>query len=264
MQIKYENILNTKSEKFTLIFENGLELSTVVSGRVKDTTKQDYKIIVEYLAAKEKEIQIVEIMPKDKLLVLPASFYWNIYKKLPNGKQFVLNQSFIDQNNESYRLPAPQMYFNGVISNLNGGRGIYGIYCNDILIYIGYTYNSFNERYDQHREYFSKKAGPLPMYSKYDLNKIEFRELVTEEDIQKLFETDCAIDREILQIIEYSLIKVLNPIENAQGRIRPYQLNTQSLRLAKREISTAQLVKDWLLGDIYASEEEVNEVFEEG
>lgn len=91
MQIKYENIPNTKSEKFILIFENGLELSTIISGRVKETTKQDYKIIIEYLAKKEKEIQIVEVMPKDKILILPASFYWNIYKKLPNGKQFVLN-----------------------------------------------------------------------------------------------------------------------------------------------------------------------------
>ena len=104
------------------------------------------------------------------------------------------------------------MYFNSTFTSLNGGTGVYGIYSKGELIYIGYTANGYEGRWDQHRQGFTRHTNQQPMYRKYDIATIEFKPLVSEEDLQEVLRTDSPIDPELFQIIEYSL-KHYNPVK---------------------------------------------------
>ena len=141
------------------------------------------------------------------------------------------------------------MYFNSTFASLNGGTGVYGIYSKDELIYIGYTANGYEGRWDQHRQGFTRHTNQLPMYRKYDIATIEFKSLVSEEDLQEILGTDSPIDPELFQIIEYSLIKVLQPCENKEGNTMSYHIKPISCGAygIPSKFSVVQAMKDWLL-----------------
>lgn len=245
MQIKYEKIENTKGEKAILTFKDGLTISTIIFGRVKEETRLNYKAILSYLTTQENNIQIIKVNETEKILMLSSEIYWKIYKKMASGKTFINNYCFYNED-EVYRFPEPAMYFNGTFSSYQGGRGVYGIYYDSKLIYIGYTYVGFESRFNSHRKCFASHTGSSGMYYRYDLDKIEFRELITEADIQEIFCTKNAIDKEIFQIIEYSLISVLQPIENKQGVTEPYRIDYKDLLKAKDVVSREEQIKNWL------------------
>ena len=138
------------------------------------------------------------------------------------------------------------MYFNSTFASLNGGTGVYGIYSKGELIYIGYTANGYEGRWDQHRQGFTRHTNQQPMYRKYDVATIEFKSLVSEEDLQEILGTDSPIDPELFQIIEYSLIKALQPCENKEGNSMSYHIKPISCGAygIPSQFSVVQAMKD--------------------
>lgn len=78
---------------------------------------------------------------------------------------------------------------------------------------------------------------------------IEFKPLVSEEDLQEILETDSPIDPELFQIIEYSLIKALEPCENKEGNTTSYHIKPISCGAygISTKFSVVQAMKDWFL-----------------
>lgn len=273
MTVNMTNILGTKSDKLIITFNSGLTLTAVLTGHTKPEVKEEYKQIWEnYLSKYEDKIQFLKRASGSTLIYLPPAIYWEIYKKMKYGKNLITNYAYTDENNNPYTFPQPNDYFSNTLAPIQGGNGIYGIYVNDKLIYIGYTVNGFLNRYDQHKYCFVRGYGKNDMYLQgFNINQIEFRELITEEEIQKLFHTTAPIDKEILQLIEYSLIKVLQPPFNKDGITSPYEIDSNSpcFRLGE-EVSTTSIIRHWLLdeynsikGQTIRPEEVWTEEFEE-
>lgn len=250
MEFITEYVPNTKSQYFTIQFKNGLNLKILFSGKVGTSNIEKYKAIWQFIATHEEKIKF---LPKgnDIYIYLPPVVYWDIYKRLEGGTTLIKKYSYTDINSgKQYYFPDPSMYFDNTFSSLNGGNGIYGIYHNDQLIYIGYTVNGFQNRFDQHRENFQIKSCSSPMYSKYDLQNIGFRELITENEIQQLFRIVDPIDKEIFKLIEYCLISVLQPSENREGVTTDYSMHHTSMREildAGDQVSIIHMIRKWLL-----------------
>lgn len=248
-----EEVPNTKSEKFTIQFESGLAISTVFNGHVKEEARNRYKEIWKYISKYEDKIQFLNEINTTVIYLLPTN-YWEIYKKLPGGKTFMSYSYYDEKEKRHYEFPAAKDYFSNKFSPLDGGNGVYGIYDKDELIYIGYTTNGFYNRYDQHRECFKEHKGTNSMYYAHKLDDIEFKELITEKDIQDIFHTEAPIDSEIFQLIEYSLIRVLQPKENREGITSAYILNRHSIRKrllsqSDKRVSIIQAIQSWLLDE---------------
>lgn len=98
--------------------------------------------------------------------------------------------------------------------------GIYGIYENDKLVYIGMTTRSFKVRWNEHLERIKRKSDELALYSLIDANsKIEFKILLDKNDLI----SDDEITKRDLQAMEFALIKEHQPRYNFSGRNQPYR-----------------------------------------
>lgn len=247
MEIKQEQIPNTKAIQVAITIQD-IELSYILTGYVKEEYRQNYFKIWEYLSRVEDKIKIAPI-GDNYILYLPSQDYWHIYKKLPSGKNFLTKFSFQDRSGAKYIFPTPGMYFDSTFSKMAGGKGVYGIYYRDQLIYIEYTLRGFQIRWDEHRECFKRRDSSNPMYQACFLEDIEFRELITEEDIQEVFYLNTPVDRPIFQIIEYSLIKTLKPIYNKEGLTIPYKLDITEAFKAQDKVSKIRAIQRWLQSD---------------
>lgn len=98
--------------------------------------------------------------------------------------------------------------------------GIYGIYENDILVYIGMTTRPFEARWKEHQERIEKGSTELALYGLIDANaKIEFKKLL---EVDKM-ECNDKITKRDLQAMEFALIQEHRPKYNFAGRTQPYQ-----------------------------------------
>ena len=98
--------------------------------------------------------------------------------------------------------------------------GIYGIYENDILVYIGMTTRPFKVRWQEHEERIKNKSNELALYSLIDTNaKIEFKKLLERDKM----ECNDEITTRDLKAMEFALIQEHKPKYNFAGRSQPYQ-----------------------------------------
>lgn len=104
----------------------------------------------------------------------------------------------------------------------DSGSGIYGIYCDDELIYIGKTSN-FHKRFMQHQYNITHKTNEY-LYnlinrrmSDFDAN-IRFVPLVVIEKMN----TTLKISERDLSMMELALITLYQPQGNIAGRLQPY------------------------------------------
>lgn len=106
---------------------------------------------------------------------------------------------------------------NKIITN-NGG--IYGIYENGELVYIGMTMRPFEDRWKEHQERIEKGSNELALYNLIDANaKIEFKKLL---EVDKMDSNDKITKRD-LQAMEFALIQEHRPKYNFAGRTQPYR-----------------------------------------
>lgn len=106
----------------------------------------------------------------------------------------------------------------------NSDRGVYGIYCNDRLIYIGKTNVSFETRFKQHKEAIESKSTIQFLY-KYIVQQnnaeITMKPLV---NIKELKVKGKITNRDI-EAMELAFIDLYKPICNIQGVKQDYEFS---------------------------------------
>lgn len=93
--------------------------------------------------------------------------------------------------------------------------GIYGIYINDKLVYIGMTCRNFEERWNEHRKCFEARSGSnYYLYTALNPGDVlRFEKLIKVEDLK----VNSAITRRDLEAMELALIRLYQPKYNYQG-----------------------------------------------
>ena len=108
--------------------------------------------------------------------------------------------------------------------------GIYGIYVNDELVYIGKTMKGFGERFNNHKYYIKHPDKGGSMYKDLSLlkeagNHIYMKPLVIIEELK----TNRRLTDSEVKAIELSFIYIFKPKYNEEGLIRKYNLDASQL-----------------------------------
>lgn len=103
-------------------------------------------------------------------------------------------------------------------------KGVYGIYIEDNLVYIGSTCNSFKNRFIAHKQ--GIKGEPTQYIHKQikkalnNNEKVEFKPIVIIEDLEMLHKR--TINEKELKCMELALITAIQPKYNIAGRTQPF------------------------------------------
>lgn len=106
------------------------------------------------------------------------------------------------------------------------GYGIYGIYCDDKLVYVGMTMDTFNNRYDNYKKDLEniEKDRKVIEFIRENRKKhyIDMRVLI---NIPQLNISDNhSLDTRDVELMELALIDLYKPVLNIQGVITKYPL----------------------------------------
>ena len=110
--------------------------------------------------------------------------------------------------------------------------GIYGIYVDDELIYIGLTMTSFQQRYNEHKGHIRNGTqGNMILYpylrkAQNEGRQIELRPLISNNDLK----TNTKLERRNWEDIELGLITLYKPICNQEGRTIAYVFSADKRR----------------------------------
>lgn len=109
-------------------------------------------------------------------------------------------------------------------NNIENKHGIYGIYINNILIYIGKTTTSFKVRFQQHKYFMNVEENKDYLYqilkcAKQNNQIITLKPLIIVEDLKVQYPIK---DRD-LDAMELALITLYKPQCNIEGRIKNYR-----------------------------------------
>lgn len=97
--------------------------------------------------------------------------------------------------------------------------GIYGIYENDKLVYIGLTMRDFEKRWKEHKENIINKNEKLILYKLINpKSKIKFKKIL---ELDKM-KSNKKITRRDLEAMEFALIQLYKPKYNFSGNTQPY------------------------------------------
>ena len=218
---------------------NGEEVKIALSYRYRN--RDEIAKMLKLLWSSIDHYQIV-----GNILCIPAQTYWFFYKRVARGANFFKSSSYrLYLNGISLRFPEAAFYFSTAIPQTRGGAGVYGIYLDDKLIYIGSATN-LTERWCQHDECFRKKDTPKNvMYALGDrADEIEYRELENYEDISRLTGvTDPSMW--IYELVEAIYIKIFQPKYNKAGVTESFSFkaNPGDLPLSYWDIVQSKLVK---------------------
>jgi hypothetical protein len=108
----------------------------------------------------------------------------------------------------------------------NADRGIYGIYCDDQLVYIGKTDVDFKTRFSHHKDCIINKKPEqylhrylIMMKENHPDVKITLKPLVNIKDLN----TDGKIGNREIEAMELALITIHQPCCNIEGIKKPYK-----------------------------------------
>lgn len=145
--------------------------------------------------------------------------YWTYKQKYYNwfGTKDEFDVMVIRQQEERRKLLERQSKRN--VSQVCNG-GVYGIYRNGQLIYIGSTVD-FNKRWNEHKRNIKNHSNSLYVYKLLDEQRdsIEFKSIIRGEDLQ----CDRNITSTDLKTIEFALILLYKPCGNIAGRLQPFR-----------------------------------------
>lgn len=170
------------------------------------------------------------ILKKEKKLIfLPPTQYWTIYKKIEEGPTIlravgILGKSF-SVNGERYSFPHTDYYFHQDKNEQKDIiRGVYGIYFRGDLIYVGSSSTDVIERWTQHANNFSAHSPISAMYKIQDLEDIEFKMLWEDKDINDMLPIpQKVVSSGTIQFVEQLLIKTFKPRYNIEGVSAPFK-----------------------------------------
>lgn len=105
-------------------------------------------------------------------------------------------------------------------------HGVYGIYVDDELVYVGMTLKSFWSRCFQHNEHIEHQdeKGMVNMYYNLMRAQLEGKNVVMKPlfDVMRAEYNGRLIERRDLEAMEFGFIYALRPRFNQQGRTKPY------------------------------------------
>ena len=190
--------------------ELGIKQSTILA---KEQTVLEYLFLISpFLDQKEQLL----IQQKRKNVYLTKSF-------LKREEEFVkecANKEIIKKNFPNYSHEEKEKY--QTKENKNNQSGVYGIYIDNELVYIGETCRSFKERFSQHK--YNLETSDLYLYrllrkAKEEGKKITLQPLIIREE---LFVKGEIKDRDI-KAMELGLINLYKPKCNIEGKLKLYQ-----------------------------------------
>lgn len=109
------------------------------------------------------------------------------------------------------------------------GFGIYGIYIDDELVYIGKTNRDFQIRHEEHLKAMEDESNTIWLYrllrvAKDAGKKIQTRSLLDLSSLNNIKNKN-SFSNEELKCMEYALISVLKPRGNTEGTKMEYDFN---------------------------------------
>lgn len=170
----------------------------------------------DYLVFEDKWLENEQI--KKYQLKLSKKF-WD-YSRKKMSREIILPQFKFKELEEKekkfllkYRQEQEEKEYN-IQYQKNKNYGIYGIYQNDELIYIGSTLRSFDIRFNEHKENIQNKSKELYLYSLFNLgDKIEFKILIDCKELK----TNIDLSKREIESMELALIQVFKPKGNLAG-----------------------------------------------
>ena len=117
----------------------------------------------------------------------------------------------------------------GLITPINECTGIYGIYVNDELVYIGKTTQSFQKRFYQHKHLIDFPDDSETQYDMYyelavaraQGRTVQLRPLIIAEYVP--YDSLYSITNRDLESMEFALIYCYRPRYNICGTKKPYK-----------------------------------------
>ena len=149
---------------------------------------------------------------KDNKVYLNRELYFKISGS-PQGRKF-LNRWFKREKRLCKLLP--------LYSPLGG---IYGIWRNKELVYIGMTQRDFNSRWQEHLRYINRemeRPSRMKLYGLLDQkDQIDFREILRFDQLK----VEGELSRRDMEAIELGLISLYRPIGNIEGIDKEYRFS---------------------------------------
>lgn len=189
----------------------------------------------------------------NNLIYLPPTIYWNLYKRIKYGKEFLKGVGqLLKINGVPHKFVDADYYFN---ISFGTNRGVYGIYYKNILLYIG-SASDLTQRWREHDAEFREKSSKQKLYnSGYDPDEIEYRILISQEDLDNLIPAT-QTSMWLFEVIEWSYIKLLQPLYNIEGKTKSFSFQARQTDLP---VSYWDLVKLYLTSDSIAPESILSE-----
>lgn len=156
----------------------------------------------------------------------------NNYKEICLEDQKQLSKPYWTYNQNYYRWFGTQKEFDAMIAKIKkeeqkqirkdkgiSNGGVYGVYRNGQLIYVGSTTN-FEQRWKDHKSHIKNKDYKLYFYKLIKPeDNVEFKILI---DGSKL-KADKTLTATDLKTMELALITLSQPIGNIAGRLQPFR-----------------------------------------
>ena len=146
------------------------------------------------------------------------------YAKMILNHMIPNNNNIIFQINHKEKQKQIRKQYDEKINEIISEGGIYGIYENDELVYIGMTMRNFQIRWNEHLENIKEQTSELLLYHLINPdNKITFKILLN----KKYMFSNSEITRRDLEAMEFALIQEHQPKYNFAGRNQPYRFSEQ-------------------------------------
>lgn len=153
--------------------------------------------------------------------------YTTYFTKTDSQEAVSLNVADIKEKNEdcyNFNSLVENYSIRKVSQDWDSKTGVYGIFIDGKIVYVGSTRSSFRQRFMGHRTSLKNPSLKIHYAIKEALDnkkEIEFRPLIIIEDLE--YEgRDSSISRMELKSMELALITVLKPKYNVEGKIVPF------------------------------------------
>lgn len=164
-----------------------------------------------------------------------------LVERIHNGESYENIKRDLEENRMKYNIPFSyeiqnyqnilqlygMIYINPVQNKSVDKGGVYGIYINDQLIYIGKTVMGFQQRFEAHQRNlkrgYKNKLYDLIRDAKEINAAVQLRVLLDRDKMNKYCNVELK-DRDI-NAMEYALIELYQPICNTEGVDRNYRFD---------------------------------------
>lgn len=183
------------------------------------------------------------------IIYLPPALYWNLYKRITNGKEFLQGTgSKLYINEKQYSFPDTAFYFTPQEDAYV--KGVYAICHQDKLLYIG-SASDVKARWKEHDACFRDRVeNKNPMYSVgYNADELVYKVIEDQESLGAIIGEE-HVSMWVFELMEYVYIKALSPIYNREGYISRFSFKAKPGDLP---INYQKIFQSYMLSSVYDS-----------